>query len=405
MTGMAVYEDAEAATASPRTARKVLPVSVLIPTFNRAAYLGEALDSIFAGTVLPAEIIVIDDGSTDETANVLSDYAECIEVIRQPNGGKSVALNRGLKSARQPYIWIFDDDDIATPDALQTLYDGLVDRPEKHFSFGDYDIFHVGSGGQRLHLPFNPQRADEGEELRIALMEHSFLVQPAMLVRRACYDELGPFDPEFIRSQDHDMLQRLARRYEGIRTPGVILHQRQHLGARGPAKSRFRSGRKNEYWLKFDQKIFRRIHAQYDLREYLIGGGEADLSPQQLITAYLQRFCVMGRKGLWDLALEDFKEAVVLMNRTNIDSLTASDLRITARAFSRDSLGAAVLPTRRFRNEMAKIENRSIRRIFRKILDDLRWDIRWARIRARYPNVLEVLRMLRFRLFASPSRS
>src|SRR5690606_24595967 len=90
-------------------------VSIIIPTYNRANYLKESLDSVIAQTYPNKEIIVINDGSTDETTEILQEYKHSIKYFNKENGGKSSAINLGLKKATGDYIWIFDDDDIALP--------------------------------------------------------------------------------------------------------------------------------------------------------------------------------------------------------------------------------------------------------------------------------------------------
>ena len=98
-----------------------LTVTVLIPTYNRADWLIESLNSILEQTRRPDEILVINDGSTDDTLARLEAYREDVQVLNQDNSGKSAALNNAIAHAKGDFIWVFDDDDIAVPDALETL--------------------------------------------------------------------------------------------------------------------------------------------------------------------------------------------------------------------------------------------------------------------------------------------
>src|SRR5688572_6812621 len=93
--------------------------TVIVPTFNRAAFVGETLDSLLAQSWPPGQIVVVDDGSTDGTPSALDRFGDRIEVIRKPNGGKATALNAALPLVRHGAVWIFDDDDIALPDGLE----------------------------------------------------------------------------------------------------------------------------------------------------------------------------------------------------------------------------------------------------------------------------------------------
>ena len=109
-------------------------VSVLIPTYNRAEYLAECLDSILEQTLRPYEVIVVDDGSSDATRQVLNNYESGIKIIKSPNRGKPAALNLGLAAATGKYVWVFDDDDVALLDALERFVAPLEAHPEYGFS-------------------------------------------------------------------------------------------------------------------------------------------------------------------------------------------------------------------------------------------------------------------------------
>ena len=120
-------------TASP-DARPL--VSVVIPTYNCAHYLPAALESVLAQDYDPMEIIVVDDGSTDETQAVLQRYPE-VTCIRQANGGLSNARNTGINAARGEWIALLDADDIWPPGKLEEQMQILVAHPEVALLFGD----------------------------------------------------------------------------------------------------------------------------------------------------------------------------------------------------------------------------------------------------------------------------
>ena len=105
-------------------------VTIIIPTCNRAHYLGETLDSVLGQTVPPTQVIVVNDGSTNSTLEVLGRYSERIEVIDQENGGRARAVNRAMARVRGEYLWIFDDDDIAVPQNLERHLAVLEAHPE-----------------------------------------------------------------------------------------------------------------------------------------------------------------------------------------------------------------------------------------------------------------------------------
>ncbi len=94
-------------------------VAIIVPTFNRARYLPECLDSLLAQTFPATQIVVVNDGSTDDTAQVVRPYLNRIAYVEKENGGKSTALNLVMRGIQSDYVWIFDDDDVALPDALE----------------------------------------------------------------------------------------------------------------------------------------------------------------------------------------------------------------------------------------------------------------------------------------------
>ena len=104
-------------------------VTVLVPTFNRANFLLQSLTSILGQTRPADEIIIVNDGSTDDTLELLKPYEDRVRVLSQPNAGKAAALNFGLKHATGDLVWIFDDDDIAALNALEILV-GLIEEPD-----------------------------------------------------------------------------------------------------------------------------------------------------------------------------------------------------------------------------------------------------------------------------------
>ena len=123
-------------------------ITAIVPTYNRARYLATAIDSVLDQTLRPAEVLVVDDGSVDETREILKTYGARIQAIHKTNGGKASALNLALKNARGEFIWIFDDDDVALPDALEKMFNALAEHPESAFAYGSHDHLVESDSGQ-----------------------------------------------------------------------------------------------------------------------------------------------------------------------------------------------------------------------------------------------------------------
>jgi len=129
-------------------------VSVVIPTFNRARLVGLTIDSVLAQTFRDFEIIVVDDGSTDDTAALLAGFGERVRVLRQPNQGMNPARNAGLAAARGEYVALLDSDDLWEPYKL-ALQVELLDRfPDAGFVFSEFSVMESDE-----HGAIGPRRA------------------------------------------------------------------------------------------------------------------------------------------------------------------------------------------------------------------------------------------------------
>ena len=163
-----------------------------MPTFNRAALLKECLESLLAQSRVPDQIIVVNDGSSDDTEAVARAFGPPVEVHTVENRGKSAALNHGLALCHADYVWICDDDDLAAPDACASLSTALDAAPDARFAYGHYDRFRdTPAGRQVLPNPYWPDAIQS--DLFLALAERFFVCQFSILVRRSAYAMVGPF--------------------------------------------------------------------------------------------------------------------------------------------------------------------------------------------------------------------
>lgn len=300
-------------------------VSVLIPTCNRADWLVECLEAILGQTRPPDEIIVIDDGSSDKTTERLQPFQPLVRVVSQQNAGKAAALNRGLAKAKGNLVWIMDDDDIAATDALETLLGLLASDPGADFAYGRHDRFRTDPRGRTRWMDQGYWRNSRPSEFLFDTMLDLFVHQPAMLVKKDLYEQAGPFDETLVRSQDYDMLVRLALHGRPASTRRVVFHQRQHDSARGRQRCLFPARDRNTVWQKHDRTIFRRLHGSLGLKSWLATGTDMT-EPRARRRAVLRRAVVMARKGLWSLAADDFTRAAQ-MSGAPLQAEDAADLR------------------------------------------------------------------------------
>lgn len=277
-------------------------ITVLVPTYNRASFLGACLRSLLTQTLAPHEIIVINDGSTDNTVAVLRDFADTLSVIDTPQRGKPAALNAGLHQTTGDYVWIFDDDDVALPDALARFVQPFRQHSDIGFTYSSYWYTPTLDNGQ-LGTPWGQSYVPdvEKEGFLVPLLESNFLGGAALFAKKDCYDAVGEFDETLIRSQDYDMAIRIARQFRGIQVSGgPTFHYRQHDGLRGGGGDRFTSDRRNLKWLEYDQLIFKRLYRELPLDAYCRPSWV--LHPRALL---VQRAAIMAGKGMIDEVIAD----------------------------------------------------------------------------------------------------
>ena len=282
-------------------------VSVLIPTYNRAYYLAECLDSLLGQTLTPFQLIVVNDGSTDHTLETLKPYLGKIEYLETPQGGKSVSINQGLRSVRGDYVWIFDDDDVALPDALERFTEPLEKDPAYGFSYSTYYFTGTKPGSHRIgRIQFEEKKPDlEKRGFLIPLLEANILGGAALFARTSTYRAVGEFDPALVRSQDYDVAIRIARRFKGVRVAGgATFHYRQHSGIRGSVRDRFKARLRKKKWWEYDQLIFRRLYEELALNDYLPPDVALEGHHRE---ALLQRLAIAAGKLMLPESLKDLE--------------------------------------------------------------------------------------------------
>jgi glycosyltransferase involved in cell wall biosynthesis len=185
-------------------------VSVIIPAYNAAAYLPGAIESVLRQTVPPFEIIVIDDGSEDETPRVLEPYRQRIIYQVQNNSGPAVARNRGIEAATGDLIAFLDADDIWLREKLEKQVGYLAKHP--HAGLVHSDLFHWDEHtGERLLRPCG--RCEFSGHCYSKFFFGSRVVPSTVLIRKKCLSATFRFDPDIRRAsvEDYDLFMRFAR--------------------------------------------------------------------------------------------------------------------------------------------------------------------------------------------------
>ncbi|CAB4768657.1 MAG: glycosyltransferase [Actinobacteria bacterium] len=178
--------------------------SVVIAVYNAAEFIGDALDSCFAQTVAPLEILVVDDGSTDDLDAALAPYLERIRLIRQPNGGESIAKNAGAGAATGDYVLLLDADDVAHPQRIEAVESLAVKRPDLAIITHDDAMT---QDGVLLRNYFGDDRIFVTVDQREAIVRGCFIVNPA--VRRDVWLAHRGYDESIRISADWDLWIRI----------------------------------------------------------------------------------------------------------------------------------------------------------------------------------------------------
>jgi hypothetical protein len=200
-------------------------VSIVIPCYNQAHYLGEAIASALTQDEPAFEVIVVDDGATDNTAEVAAGYHD-VRCLRQPNRGLAAARNAGLHLCRGHYVIFLDADDRLLPPAVQAGAGALDAHPEAAFTVGRYR--RIGADGSPL--PSEPRPRVERDHY-VSLVRRCWITMPATVTyRRAMLEAVGGFDERLRCAEDYDLYLRLARRFPIVDHYTEVAEYRQHPG-------------------------------------------------------------------------------------------------------------------------------------------------------------------------------
>jgi len=183
-------------------------ITVVIPTYNRVTFLKDAIDSVLAQTFLDFELIVVDDGSTDDTPKLLSSYNNKVRVITQTNQGPSAARNRGIETAKGEWIAFLDSDDVWKPDKLKKQVQFITDNP-------DTKICQTEEVWIRNGKRVNPRKKHEMHSGWIyeKCLPLCIVSPSSVMIRQDVFEKVGLFDETMPACEDYDLWLRIAPHY------------------------------------------------------------------------------------------------------------------------------------------------------------------------------------------------
>jgi len=189
-------------------------VSVIIPTYNASKYVTKAIDSVLNQDYDNYEIIVVDDGSTDNTQEVLEKYGSKIKYIYQENGGPAKARNTGIISSYEDYIAFLDADDLWLPGKLRKQIDFFHRHPQYAMVYTDMKHAVNGKIVNSSYLKEGNYRYISSGFIYENLLRECFIFTPTVIVKRECLEKVGLFREDLRISEDYDLWLRIADEYE-----------------------------------------------------------------------------------------------------------------------------------------------------------------------------------------------
>lgn len=199
-------------------------VSVIMPVFNSENYLAESIESILNQTYRNFEFIIIDDGSTDKSYNIMKSYQKKdsrIKVIKQDNRGVSITLNKCIAMTKGNIIARQDADDISAPERLKCQIDYLARHPEVGL-LGTYAKLIDSEGKFIKDLTFSTTNSDLQKEIK---KENPF-VHGSVMYRREVIKEVGMYREQFLLAQSYDMWLRISEKYQVANLPEYLYKYR-----------------------------------------------------------------------------------------------------------------------------------------------------------------------------------
>lgn len=200
-------------------------ISVIIPCYNQANFLEDAIRSVQKQTHQNYEIIVVNDGSTDNTSQVAAAFP-AVRLIEQENKGLAAARNVGLSESKGEYLVFLDADDRLLPDALETGLNALRDHPQSVFATGFCKF--ISSDGEPRRFLFHPTIADETDKY-IALLRRNFIWSPStVMYRRSVFTQVGGFNSDLSPAADYELYLRIARKFPIYQYEKFVAEYRKH---------------------------------------------------------------------------------------------------------------------------------------------------------------------------------
>jgi glycosyltransferase involved in cell wall biosynthesis len=247
---------------------KAPAVSVVIATYNRAALIAETLDSILTQSFRDFEVLLVDDGSTDNTREVAARYGDRVQYFYQDNRGPSAARNLGVGRARGAWISIQDSDDLSAPNHLSTLQACASAHPNCGMIFANGTYLGGPEHSRNTIIPGAKSRALARRGVQLEdIFDKSLVRLQAALISKAAYDAVGGHDESLRICMDLDLAFRLLMKFPIVYVDEVVFSYRKHGG---------NSGRNEELRLTENIRVIEKLLRDYPDARDRIGARKVD---------------------------------------------------------------------------------------------------------------------------------
>jgi len=185
-------------------------ISIIMPVYNGADHIGQAIESVLSQNYANFELVIVDDGSTDNTKEVVLRYNDDhINCIYKENGGVASARNFGVRKARGSFIIMLDSDDMMTPDYIARHLQVLQQHPESDMIYCDELL--INEQDKPLRLIKRPEYSDQNTFVADLFRSGFPVVHFKTFIKRSVFDKIGPYDERLIIAEDYDMIRRFAK--------------------------------------------------------------------------------------------------------------------------------------------------------------------------------------------------
>ncbi len=203
-------------------------VDIITPAYNAAKFLPTAIESVITQTFQDWRILLIDDGSTDDTEAVVAPYIERLGskllYVKQPNGGLPAARNAAIRASSAEYLALLDADDIWLPSRLAESLKSFMNDPNVGLSYGF--VSRIDQNGSIIDTFTNPQKHGQGWIAPYIYMRMVDLPCPTIMFRKRCVDVVGYFDETLKATEDRDLWLRIAIKFKVVLAPCLIAYYR-----------------------------------------------------------------------------------------------------------------------------------------------------------------------------------